>query len=135
MVERFEGGCLCGAVRYAAEGTPVAVALCHCEVCRRASGAPVVAWALFPHDGFLWTRGEASSYASSEAVVRTFCNQCGTQLVAIAETLPGITGVTVGSLDEAERLPPQFHIFASHALSWLELADELPRHGEFPPEG
>ena len=43
---RFEGGCLCGATRYVVQGDPVVVALCHCSMCRRAAGAPVVAWAI-----------------------------------------------------------------------------------------
>ncbi len=133
MAERFEGGCLCGAVRYAAEGEPVGVALCHCTICRKATGAPAVAWALFPEDGFQWTRGEAASYASSETVVRTFCNHCGTQLVAIAEALPGIMDITVGSMDDPASLPPQCHMFTREAVHWLELADTLPRFPEFPP--
>ncbi|WP_456237657.1 GFA family protein, partial [Geminicoccus flavidas] len=42
---RMEGGCLCGAVRYAIELEEDDLAdYCHCRECRRASGAPVVAW-------------------------------------------------------------------------------------------
>ena len=47
----LEGGCLCGSVRYVVNGMPVAEespCLCHCRICQRASGAPVVAWATFP---------------------------------------------------------------------------------------
>jgi hypothetical protein len=33
---------MCGAVRYEAVGDPTAVAHCHCESCRRHSGAPAV---------------------------------------------------------------------------------------------
>ena len=40
----LEGGCLCGAVRYRISGSPLSSVNCHCESCRRASGAPAVAW-------------------------------------------------------------------------------------------
>ena len=34
------GGCMCGAVRYEADGAPFHATLCHCVDCRRAGGAP-----------------------------------------------------------------------------------------------
>ena len=41
-----EGGCLCGAVRYREAAAPGAVGHCHCTMRRKASGAPVVTWAV-----------------------------------------------------------------------------------------
>ena len=38
---------MCGAVRYEASGDPISVIFCHCESCRRHTGAPVVALAGF----------------------------------------------------------------------------------------
>ena len=37
-----EGGCYCGAIRYRIEGEPLHVNYCHCRMCQRLSGAPVV---------------------------------------------------------------------------------------------
>ena len=36
----FEGGCLCGAVRYRAISSPIRGVICHCSMCRKHSGAP-----------------------------------------------------------------------------------------------
>ena len=36
---RFSGGCLCGALRYEAEGAPDYMGHCYCEDCRKASGS------------------------------------------------------------------------------------------------
>jgi hypothetical protein len=47
--DRFEGGCLCGAVRFVATGQPKGVAWCHCESCRKHSGAPVSVFVLRTH--------------------------------------------------------------------------------------
>ena len=75
-----EGGCLCGAVRYRVTGQSLARALCHCHSCRLASGAPSVAWAVFPASQFAIVSGKPNSYRSSPPVVRTFCGNCGTPL-------------------------------------------------------
>ena len=42
-----EGRCLCGAVRFTADGPPKWTGYCHCRSCRRHTGAPVSAYAGF----------------------------------------------------------------------------------------
>jgi hypothetical protein len=39
----LEGGCLCGGIRYQISGEPRSADYCHCRMCRRTAGAPVVA--------------------------------------------------------------------------------------------
>ena len=43
---RLEGGCACGAVRYALTAEPLIVHACHCTDCQRLTGGPFVinAW-------------------------------------------------------------------------------------------
>lgn len=132
MADDHEGGCACGAIRYVARGKPMAVAFCHCSFCRRAAGAPLVAWAMWPMDRFEIRSGKQSVHTSSPGVQRGFCGGCGTQLTFVADFLPGLVDVTVASMDAPDRLPPSMHIWASKKLPWLELGDTLPRHSEFP---
>lgn len=117
-----EGGCLCGAVRYRAWGEPKWVAYCHCRSCRRATGAPVSAYAGFAADAFELSQGEPARFASSPGVVRSFCGRCGTPLTYQGERWPDEIHVHLGTLDQPERLPPREHAFPAERIPWLEIA-------------
>ncbi|HKI99083.1 MAG TPA: GFA family protein [bacterium] len=129
-----EGGCLCGAVRYSAQGEPVGVEYCHCSMCRRASGAPVVVWATYAAEAVAFTQGRPAEYASSANGRRGFCNRCGGALTFRWQDRPGEIDVTVGSLDEPQRFAPGHHIYDADRLPWLTIADDLPRYPASKPK-
>jgi catechol 2,3-dioxygenase-like lactoylglutathione lyase family enzyme len=129
VAERFEGGCLCGAVRYRATGAASFPTLCHCTSCRRAAGAPAVAWVTFPAASFRFTRGEPARFRSSPPVVRSFCARCGTPLTYEHEAFASAVDVTTASFDEPERFPPVDHTWTSERLSWWR---PEPRWPELP---
>jgi hypothetical protein len=128
-----EGGCLCGAIRYRIEGEPVFTAICHCSMCRRASAAPAVAWAMYPQPQVTFVKGTPATYHSSPGAQRGFCNQCGTQISFVGEIIPGLIDITIGSLDAPDEVAPMLHYWESKRVSWLHIADDLPRFAEFPP--
>ena len=127
-----EGGCLCGAVRYRVEGPPLHAGYCHCRMCQRAAGAPVVAWGGWPAGRFAWTRGEPRSYASSAKGERSFCPVCGTSLTAVDPVDRTFVEVTLASLDDPAAFAPEEHIWTASRIQWLVLGDELPRHAGPP---
>ena len=129
MAESFEGGCLCGGVRYRATGVASQPTFCHCTSCRRASGAPAVAWVTFPANAFAFTRGEPVCFRSSAPVRRTFCGRCGTPLTYEHDAVPQAVDVTTASLDEAGRCPPLDHTWVSERLPWWRPESRWP---EFP---
>ncbi len=128
MTEIHEGGCLCGAVRWRATAAPKNVNHCHCEMCRRGSGAAIVTWAAFASADFTFTK-EAPTWRQSSAIARrSFCGTCGSALnwqsLAHADSID----VTVGSCDRPGALMPREHLWTEGAISWLHLQDNLPRH-------
>jgi hypothetical protein len=130
-----EGGCHCGAVRFAVEGAPAFSALCHCADCRRCSGAPVTAWGMFPTEAFSWTKGEPRLYASSEHSRRWFCGDCGTGLAYVNEAMmPGVVDIQVATLDDPGAIPPLLQMQMADAISWMATAHTLPAHDRFPPQ-
>lgn len=126
------GGCLCGAVRYEARGTPYQRTVCHCSICRRSAGAPMVAWFSAKLTDFSFTAGQPAIYRSSAKARRGFCPACGTQLTFKLDALDEID-VTVASLDHPEAVPPEDHTFVASQLGWVHLDDGLPRHAQARP--
>ena len=124
------GGCLCARVRYEARGAGFHATLCHCASCRRAAGAPLVAWVSFRAEEFRVTRGELTRFRSSPDVERSFCAACGTQLTYRRDTLPDEIDVTVCSLDDPSAFPPADHTWTRMRVAWLQSGDQLPRFAE-----
>lgn len=130
-----EGGCHCGAVRFAVTGAPARVGLCHCTDCRRSSGAPMVAWAVMGEDQFRVTAGEAKPYASSEHGRRHFCPACGTGLYYTnAVVFPGMVDVQLATLDDPDAFAPMEQIQTAERIGWMETAHTLPAHARFPED-
>jgi hypothetical protein len=129
----LEGGCLCGGVRYRLSAEPDHASYCHCRMCQRSAGAPVVAWLTGPSDAFAWIKGEPAVYRSSQKAERLFCPTCGTQLVFREPGEPDRLDVTLASLDDPAAVRPDHHIWTASRIGWFEIADDLPRYPERGP--
>src|ERR1700732_3918112 len=123
----YTGGCLCGGVRYEVAGAVSNLCFCHCDSCRRATGAPMVPWGTFPRDSFRVTRGELTEYRSSAAVTRGFCARCGTSLTYSHDAGAAEIDVTLATLDEPAQLAPQMHVWVGDKLPWVTISDGRPQ--------
>lgn len=123
----FQGGCLCGAIRYRATSAPLRGVICHCSMCRKHSGAPALAFVHFRREDFTWLQGEPTRYRSSEFAERGFCPACGSTLSMHEDVLMDRVQVTAGSLDEPERVRIDDHVWTQEQVSWFRIDDRLPR--------
>ena len=115
-----EGRCLCGAVRFTVDGPPKWTSYCHCQSCRRHTGAPVSAYAGFEAAKVRFT-GDLTYFESSPGVRRGFCGRCGSTLTYEGDRWPGEVHLHVGAFDDPATLAPAGHAFADERLSWLKL--------------
>lgn len=120
-MQRIEGGCLCGAVRFVATGAPKSVFWCHCQSCRRHLGAPVSVFVGFEHSAYQVTQGEIAKFASSPGTVRGFCRACGSTLTCETAQLPTEAHFHVGAFDDPRGFEPTRHFFRNEQLPWLHL--------------
>lgn len=128
--EVLEGGCLCGAVRYRAEGPPMSNSTCHCRSCRLASGAAATAYFKLRRARFGLMRGTLQRYRSSPSVERGFCARCGTTLTYAHDEDPDDIQVTTATLDTPETWPPTHEVWLSHRIPWASSDGTIPRYAD-----
>lgn len=124
MTTTTTGGCLCGAVRYEAEGEPAMQAICHCSHCQRQAGSAFSTIVGFRESAVRVTKGEPKSYIdhgeSGKAVERQFCGNCGSPLFSIVEVSPGMIYIKSGTLDDTSFFQPAVHIWTQSKQAWVD---------------
>jgi hypothetical protein len=126
--KRYAGGCLCGAVRYEAEGEPIYAGHCYCADCRKASGSGFVGFMGFPASAVRFT-GQTRVYTCKAAgggnADRNFCPACGGLVFG------GVVGeveshtIYAGSLDDPSRFHPAMAIFTRGRPDWAAIPPGL----------
>lgn len=112
----YRGGCLCGSLRFCCQGQPVDVGYCHCRLCQRSTGAPVLAWATFGSMDFVYTKSKPQTFLSSPRGQREFCAKCGTQIAFSDTAVLRTVDVKVGSFDTPEAFQPEYHIWTESRI-------------------
>ncbi len=126
MLEKYQGGCQCGALRYEVTGELGKPSICHCRMCQKAFGsfaAPLVPVRI---QNFRWTRGAPAEFRSSAIVARGFCKECGTPMYMLEDGEPNIE-MAMGTFDEAQNLGPLDHQSGVESrVPWCNGIDHLP---------
>jgi hypothetical protein len=134
-MQDFEGGCLCGAVRYKSKAEPVLVGVCHCRDCQRFTGSAFSFLVAVPETE-LEIRGELKTYAvpgdSGEPIERKFCPNCGSSILEEAFTRPGLVMLNGGTLDDPTSVSPTMEIYCDRELHWAKLGGKMQRFAESP---
>ncbi len=131
--DNLTGGCMCGAVRYRTTAETVGALHCHCESCRKHTGAPVATLAVFRADQVEFSGEARGIHHSSPGVGRGFCGDCGTPLTweTSRGSLGPVCALHVSTFDDPDTLVPIAHTFYGERLPWFDVADDLPRYEGF----
>ncbi|WP_439637480.1 GFA family protein [Oceanicaulis sp.] len=133
-----EGGCQCGAVRYAVTREPASLYCCHCTNCQAQSGAAFAMSMLVARDGFDFVQGEPQAYHfvadSGNRKIGWFCPDCGVRLMHDTEGRDTIT-VRAGTLDGAQELQPVGHIWTRSAQAWMQFDQDQLVYAQAPDDG
>lgn len=129
----YQGGCLCGAVRYTASQFEPKMAHCHCSMCRKFHGAAFATFGSVKRENFEWVQGEEAlaAYTAPNGTVRRFCKHCGSSLTfAPNQAAVEVVEITLGSLDSSLGCVPDAHIYVHSKADWDLISDDLPQYAE-----
>jgi hypothetical protein len=126
--KRYTGGCLCGALRYEAEGEPKASGHCYCGDCRKASGSGFIPFMAFPASALRFT-GETLEYTSKSArgsdAVRNSCPICGSLVFGGVVGQDTVHTIYAGTLDDPSLFHPTVAVFTRARPDWALIPPHL----------
>jgi len=121
-VREATGSCLCSAVQFTAKKMDHDVGACHCEMCRKWGGGPLLAVDCGDEVEF---KGEQaiSVFDSSEWADRGFCKECGTHLFwRLKQTQQHI--MPVGLFEKTQGLVLDHEVFIDEKPSFYSFAEQ-----------
>ncbi len=96
-------------------------------MCQRASGAPFPAFVRFRAAQVRWS-GSPATFASSGAVERGFCRDCGAAL-SYRQVGGASVSLTIGSLDDPGLVALEMGFWAGMRAGWCLRLGSLPDAG------
>ncbi|NKB36456.1 MAG: GFA family protein [Gammaproteobacteria bacterium] len=124
------GHCECRKIQFQANSDINDFSHCHCSQCRRLHGAAFATFAGVSADKFEYLSGksELSNYNSSAGSKRLFCRNCGSNIMVIVDSEPGVLYLAMSTIEGNPDRPPAYHAFATSKAPWHEINDDLPQH-------
>jgi hypothetical protein len=130
--QMIRGECNCGAVAFEVDAEVPGLFVCHCSICRRATGSQGIAVIVVDNGAFRWVRGEAqvSTWKKPGTDWQIwFCPACGSPV-------PGANDedrmfVPAGLITSGgESLKVIHHVWVGSKAPWDEIVDDGEQHLE-----
>lgn len=122
--DQATGSCLCGAVKLTVINPGTSIGACHCGMCRKWGGGPLLA-VESGTDVTLQGEDNITVYNSSEWAERGFCKHCGTHLFYRLKEARQYH-VPAGLFDDAPGLSFDLQIFIDEKPAYYRFANETP---------
>lgn len=134
-MSEISGRCLCGAVTFEGAVASERVVNCHCEDCRKATGA-VHATLLFVPEETVTISGALTAFEhtsdSGSTMTKMFCPTCGSQMFSKNTNRPGVVAIRAGVIAEDDVVKPMFNVFTDSMYESTPLDPDLPSFARMP---
>lgn len=131
----LKGQCNCKSVSVTIADAPPVIGFCHCRTCLRQSGGTGTIFLTVPEQGVRIEGEGVQTYeshgGSGLTVQRMFCGTSGSSIASLAASLPGVTFVKGGVIDDCPT--PTFEVWCEDELPWVGAVDNAHRFDRQPP--
>ena len=125
----MSGQCLCGAVKFTCAPKPhddgVHIDACHCGMCRRLVGGPLLGVTLAAPPT-VEDETQLAIYGSSDWAERLFCKTCGSNLFYRMKD-GGLYTVIAGALDDLSGAKLTLEIFTDEKPAYYDFAQKTKK--------
>lgn len=123
----ISGSCLCNAVRFKVDSAPKVVVNCHCNFCRKHSGAAFSTYAAVPEAALEIIAGQdsISAFEVKENAHKHFCRQCGSPIFNKNVRYAGLCMIYLGTIADPQNLVPAANIYCESQLPWVSAVGEI----------
>ena len=138
MAPPFEGGCLCGNVRYRCDESPFWSSNCHCASCQKLGGGASATAFTLRTKKFTLLSGDTLRFErraeSGHGVTTTRCRDCGTWVYAERTGQPEWRSVLAATLDDPASFVLISEVYVSAAQPWSTLNPDLLHFQKMPED-
>lgn len=128
----WEGGCLCGGVRFRITAAPLMSMACHCNGCQKLTASAFSLSLLVPAQGFSVTKGEPALGGLHGPHRQNYCPRCKSWVFTNPHGLDTVVNVRATMLDEHSWVVPFIETGAAERLDWAATPASRS-YPQFPP--
>lgn len=121
------GSCYCNAVQFRVNEAPRSVVNCHCNFCRKHSGAAFNTYVAVPETAMEIISGidSLATFQFEENMQKHFCKQCGSPIFNRNALYPGLCILYLGVIAASSSFVPTANIYCESQLPWVASIAEL----------
>lgn len=123
------GTCCCGETSITVQDDPILNGICHCNDCKRRTGAAFGWSAYFPKERVLEKHGDWARYEpkAQPGQKRFSCKTCGSVMWWVTPALPNTVGIPAGLFLEPPLPEPDSAYQHDDHLSWVTVPEHWTR--------
>jgi hypothetical protein len=114
----WDGGCLCGQIRFRITAPPLLTIACHCTGCQKLTASAYSLSIAVPSEGFAVTQGETAIGGLHGANRQLYCPHCKNWMFTHAHGLDFFVNIRATMLDAHEWYVPYVEVRTAEKLPW-----------------